>query len=323
MQRLVICGASALEYWRCTRGAMGPREDGELPSRASRRAGDVAYLGALDVMEGLGLSAPLDVLVTEKGMRRTSSAAHYHVCKALPGEEDLEQLDSDVYVCKPGPALSQVSLTTGLVELDLLVLEFMGTYVLSLGDERGFVSTKEPLLEKDELLECLLRRKAQGSYGVGKTIQALEHAAPLSNSPMESKLHAFFSLPRRAGGLNLRGIELNSTVQLSGEARAIVGRSSIRPDFLIPEANMAGEYKSKQFHPEGTWTGDDRRIDALEAMGLHTFTLNNERVRSLKEMTAIGSTIARRLRMRKQPPSEAELAERRKLHAQLFLAAPS
>ena len=305
MQRLVICGASALEYWRCTRGAMGPREDGELPSRASRRAGDVAYLGALDVMEGLGLSAPLDVLVTEKGMRRTSSAAHYHVCKALPGEEDLEQLDSDVYVCKPGPALSQVSLTNGLVELDLLVLEFMGTYVLSLGDERGFVSTKEPLLEKDELLECLLRRKAQGSYGVGKTIQAL------------------FSLPRRAGGLDLRGIELNSTVQLSGEARAIVGRSSIRPDFLIPEANMAGEYKSKQFHPEGTWTGDDRRIDALEAMGLHTFTLNNERVRSLKEMTAIGSTIARRLRMRKQPPSEAELAERRKLHAQLFLAAPS
>lgn len=122
MQRLVICGASALEYWRRARGATGLREDGDLSPRVSRRVGDLAYLGALDVMEGLGLSAPLDVLVTEKGMRRTSSAARYHVCKTFPDEEDLEQLDSDVYVCRPGPALSQVSLTTGLVDLDLLVL---------------------------------------------------------------------------------------------------------------------------------------------------------------------------------------------------------
>ena len=61
-------------------------------------------------------------------------------------------------------------------------------------------------------------------------------------------------------------------------------------------------------------------MDALVAEGLTTFSLNNERVRNLKELSSIGQMIAKRLRLRRSAPTPEQLKTRRALHAQLFNA---
>lgn len=197
--------------------------------------------------------------------------------------------------------------------------EFCGTYLLSPGDERGFVSTSNPLVNMEGIAEVLSRRPMQVRCCQKKQMTAFSAATPGSNSPMESKIAVFFSFPREEGGLAVPGIQLNKNIELSDIARGILGIGSIRPDFYFPGASTAGEYKSRQFHPEGTWTFDDRRVDALEACGLHTFTLNNERVKSLAELTGIGQVLMRRMGEAFLRPTRQELEKRSRLHAELFL----
>ena len=136
---------------------------------------------------------------------------------------------------------------------------------------------------------------------------------------MESKIAAFFSLPREVGGLAVPGIQLNKRIELKGPSRQILNHDEIRPDFYFPGAVTVGEYKSRQFHPEGSWTTDDRRIDALEAVGFHSFSLNNERVKRLAEFVGIGQVLMERMGSAFLRPTKHELEMRSVLHAELFL----
>ena len=59
-------------------------------------------------------------------------------------------------------------------------------------------------------------------------------------------------------------------------------------------------------------------MDALAAEGLTTFSLNNERTRSLKELSAVGLMVAKRLNLRRHAPTPEQLKARRALHSMLF-----
>lgn len=97
-----------------------------------------------------------------------------------------------------------------------------------------------------------------------------------------------------------------------------MGTSECARTSTFPPQGVAGEYKSRRFHPEDTWTNDDRRMDALAAEGLTTFSLNNERTRSLKELSAVGLMVAKRLNLRRHAPTPEQLKARRALHTMLF-----
>lgn len=315
--KLIICGKSAIEYWRTTAGA-NVADAASAPRRPPRSC-DAAYAAALRAMEDLGLPAPLHLLSEGPRQRKNSSGARYHYHRHDPRPEDLICLSDQLLVCSPALAYCQLATETDAIGLALVALELCGTYVLSPADERGFVSTSRPLVAYEELLGRVASGEGLPKYARAKASAALDLVQPGSNSPAESKVFAFFSLGRSYGGLSLPGMALNQRLALNNEGRAILGADRIRPDFYFPQANTAGEYKSKQYHPEGTWTNDDRRIDAMEAIGLHTFTLNNERVRSLRELSGIGSVIAKRLGIRREPPSQEELELRASLHSRLFL----
>ena len=143
--------------------------------------------------------------------------------------------------------------------------------------DAGFINAKQSKTTASGLAAWLEARSPGLPAAAGRMKEVLRFAQDGSNSPAESKVYSFMTLDRSRGGLGIGDLELNRTLELGSVARGILGYERMRPDFYLPAAGVAGEYKSRRFHPEDTWTNDDRRMDALTAEGLTTFSLNNER----------------------------------------------
>ncbi|WP_322154419.1 hypothetical protein [Paratractidigestivibacter sp.] len=318
---MIICGNSALDYHRVSNGAQFPGYE-EILVRSMRtiRKHDQHFKRVVEVLDQLDLPAPLHLLSTGPGDRKNSVLAKYHYYAQQPQVGDLIKLDENIYVCAPELALAQASVRAGIAAIDLLILEFCGTYLLSPRSDSGFIGTSAPLLTLAQIEQAFKDKKRVPGYAMQPRLQALEVAAENSNSPAESAVHAILSLPVGYGGYGVSGIELNRKIPLDSKAARMVGVDAIRPDFFIGKANTVGEYKSLMYHPEGTWTNDDRRIDAFESMGYHTFTLNNERVRNLPDLTTIAQSIQTRSGELMIQPSGEDLMRRLDLHRRLFHA---
>lgn len=315
---MVICGLSALDYWRKAAGAEFDASYERLwEGMRVARPCDTVYSRAADLLVSLGLPAPLHLLADSPGNRRTSLFAVFHTYREPPLDHDLIELSPHVIVCSPMLAIAQVASTVSPAELDLLYLEFCGTYLLSPASPTGFVGVK-PYLTKESLFEAFQDGSGYPACKKNKRLSVLERAAPNSNSPAESACHAMLSLPRAYGGLGVPGIELNKTLLLGPESAAILGTDRIRPDFYIEDAATAGEYKSKAFHSSDDWANDSRRLDALESMGLHTFTLDAVRANNLRDLTGLAHTLCDRMGLRYPKPRKSEIEKRVSLHKSLF-----
>ena len=163
--RLIVSGVSALEYWRVCGGAhvLTEAEIHELPE-ASRRFCDKTQARCCAFLQAYMLHAPLELAVSSMGERRSSGAARFRHFKTLPEPGDLFDAGDDFFVCKPELAILQCAFRSTIVELNLLMSEFCGTYLLSPGDSRGFVSTSTPLASMDSISELLSRSPQPVSY---------------------------------------------------------------------------------------------------------------------------------------------------------------
>lgn len=317
-ETMVICGLSALDYWRKLQGAEFDASYEDLwEGKRVARPGDTVYSRSADLLVALGLPAPLHLLADSPGNRRTSLFAVFHTYREPPLEKDLIEIGPNVFVCSPVLAIAQAASTSSPAELDLLYLEFCGTYLLSPASPTGFVGAK-PYLTKESLFEAFQGESGYPTCKKNKRLSVLESSSPNSNSPAESVCHAMLSLPRAYGGLGVPGIELNKTLLLDSESAAILGTDRIRPDFYIEDAATAGEYKSKAFHSSDNWANDSRRLDALESMGLHTFTLDAVRAKNLRDLTGLAHTLCDRMGLRYTKPRKSEIEKRASLHKSLF-----
>lgn len=319
--QIVLAGESALSFWRAKAGAAQVASDC-APLRGLRppRASDDTYRQIRDAVHELGVPVPLTLLAQSPQERRNSALARYQLWRDDFWQDEAEIAIPGIWVCRPELALAQLVSQRGIVDALLAALEFCGTYLMAPAADAGFLNTSRPVLRPEELVAWFESRRPTMPCYAKRLGYVLGYVQARSNSPAESKVFAFLSLGRDLGGLGIPGIELNQTIQLGKASSDILGYPRMRPDFYIPAAHMAGEYKSKRFHPEATWSNDDKRMDALAAEGLATFSLNNERVRSLKQLNSIGLIIAKRLRLRRAAPTPEELKTRSALHAKLFLS---
>ena len=319
-QPIIICGQSALNFRRAQAGALFQAHDDVLwESKRRIRPDDYVCKLAISAMDQLGLPAPLHQLADDAGGRRNSRLVTFHYYSNAPRADDLEEVLPGIYVCAPALAIAQASVRAEPAGAELLMLEFCGTYALSPRSESGFVNTKAPLLTKSALAEAFEDRDRTPLYGRQLREEALACLAENSNSPAESAVFTMLSLPPNHGGFGIEGILLNEPVRLSLRGAEMLGTDVIRPDFLIPSARTAGEYKSRMFHPQGTWTNDDRRIDALETAGYHTFTLNNERTRRLADFAAVAQAIQKRAGRDLDVLDDEASRKQVMLHRRLFL----
>lgn len=318
---LVICSESAIDYWRIKAGATFLGADGSPWERLREpRLCDDTSRAAAEVLLELGLTAPLNLLYPSAAQRRTSSIVRAHALSNWPAADDLLRIGPGILVCSPRVAFCQLALTLDDVDLLLLGLELCGTYVKSPVSDAGFLCTSAPVTTLADIQEAAGWNESIVPTRRQKLERITAQLVDGSNSPAESSVFAMFSLPLSRGGLALPGMLLNQTIELDNVASSILGYRKIRPDFYFPSARTVGEYKSRMFHPEGTWTNDDRRLDALGSMGLHTFSLNNERVKKLDELVAIGLSISSRMNRLCMPATNKDLIKRRALHRRLFLS---
>lgn len=129
----------------------------------------------------------------------------------------------------------------------------------------------------------------------------------------------YFNLPRRRGGAELRGFEMNKPIELVGEQRELAGQDQVKPDFLWECKRVTVEYDSDLTHLNSRQkTKDERRRSALESVGYKPLVVTNGITSDEVALNALTSQLERRLGYRRKPLSAREAALRSMLLRRLF-----
>lgn len=203
-----------------------------------------------------------------------------------------------------------------LVAATVLACEFAGGYRLgSLGDPAVRYSCKPVMGARTlrELLAGVGPNPAARRAGVVADLM-LEGSA----SPMETALALMLTLPVDFGGFGIAKPRLNARIRLD-EAES--GLQSVKPDYLWPEARLALEYDSAEFHAEKgavLAARDAARANALAVAGYRVLRVATRNVSTLEGVSLLARQIAALLGARLEEPDELQWQRRRRLFIDLL-----
>ncbi|MBQ6585255.1 MAG: hypothetical protein IJH83_00420, partial [Coriobacteriales bacterium] len=307
---------TALQFWRNTAlwgwGRQRPLfcdlSLEELSSCLGRRDARI-------ISSDYGLALPLHVLDV-RDRRNQTSCTKVHGLPEGVGSFPALVLNDGLSVVTPEVCLMQVTSGKSLVKTTSLVSEFSGNYSLTPGTESGLVM-RPPLLSPQDCMA--VSKRFAGCWGAKKLQCAAKHAVVNSNSPMETSDAIAMSFPYVLGGLNFPEFELNHRVDLSSEARKLVGSEFLLCDFYFPEHCVAIEYDSDSVHLDpAQHTRDAQRRSALLAMGIQTLTLTRGQNMHMREFDAFMSFVAQTLGHRIHPRCKDYEQRKQDLYRELF-----
>ncbi len=317
---IVICGSSALEYWRATMGRpyAGARASCHTAGAGPRRdAPDPLILGVLHDRVASIFHTPIDVEVNDPTSRRPSAMMRCHVEITAPSPKDVALLAPGVSIVSPERCFLQLARTLPLPSLVMLGCELCGTYGRDPEVQERLFQRSRPLTSVARLRDYLAEHAS--SRGVVRAGKALSCICDGSASPMETAYYMFGFLPCRLGGFGLPAPILNHRINLSEEARLISGRSYHVLDFCWPALGFGVEYDGRSVHTrEAAFDADRRRTAALQAMGIEELALTAEQLRSDELLAAHMRLVARRIGFRMQGRSYDTRGRRLELRRQLF-----
>lgn len=318
MERDLIVGFdSALSYWRAARVAasgLGGEPEGRVfgarPLSTSERA---RY--ALNACLANG---PLDVVVSSASERHHCASVRDHVWSGPLRPNMTISLGSGVRVCRIPAMMVQLGRELDEVELARIAHEVSGTYVVTPWADEAGRSGVPAAVSLAELVAYAQAARSMGVPGAARLLRALAVTGENSNSPRETDVSIALRLSRSKGGFGIRDFCMNPTVALSDAGREIVGRQTLRPDFVFPNMT-AFEYDSDQEHLSA-WQHDydGRRRDALQASGYDVITLTNGIVKDPGALTALFEGLARSLGIRRGPLTASMVARREELVERIF-----
>ena len=311
-----------MSFWRSARATQRIIREGAAPEEA----GTVFGTGnkslaerARVTLEVCCCNEPLDVVLGKGDVRHSCSLMRDHRWVGPPVGEGLFKIDGQTYVYRMPAVLVQLASVWDEIELAMVAMEMLGTYGLSDHLERGWDVDLAPLVTYGELERYIRAAKALGIRGASRASSALELAVPNSNSPRETALAVYFSLPRRRGGAELRGFAMNKPIILVGEQREIAGQDQVKPDFLWDQERVTVEYDSDLTHLSSRQkTKDERRRSALESAGYKPLVVTNGITSDGAALNALTSQLERRLGYRRKPLSARQAALRSMLVRRLF-----
>ena len=291
----IICGPTALDYWRSCSSPLGgveqiweyaPARKGpvQLDTPSAAIVADVASIVNAD-------SDNVHLLVTSKSMNRDIKAARFTTCVGPFPTGSFARVHQQVYAAVPEFTFLLLARTLSLVELLEVGYELCGTYRIIDGQpEYGC----QPLTSVSRLRA--FANRASGIRGYSTALQACQWLLDGSGSPAETALSIAFKLPYRKGGYGLRGFVLNYELELNDSASYILGRRTMRPDLFFVQARHPVEYDGPMFHSgRDSMARDERRRNAYSAMNmavsvfqprhLTDFTLFDEMIRAIRTQT--------------------------------------
>ncbi|MBQ9058122.1 MAG: hypothetical protein IJ125_02935 [Atopobiaceae bacterium] len=298
---VIISHQSALEYLRAVPppffGAQRLQTNYDLAHESTTRS-DLRHFRPADV----GLSLPqTHVLMHAYSQRGRDPQYSYHVCQATdlaPGS--ILRIGDNVYSCGPEFAFYQLSQKLSQLQAVVLACELCAKYSHFAKPVSGFYQ-RPPLTSVAQMQQFL--DKHPSLMFQKKARAALSYALDNSESPMETVMALFLSLPRVIGGFNCLPPNLNYEVPLDEAGRRMIQKTHCRVDLAWPELKIGLEYDGKEYH--GDAVGDRRRREALLHLGWQIFTVSFDDISSIYRLErSVLQPLADKL-PRRNPPTRS------------------
>lgn len=315
---LVFAGISAFEYWR--------RYDGPIDLCRNAPAGFLTAKGreeyrphSIELAElpqrgFASLSDPLHLMVPDPAMRLKSQPVVWRVCSSRIPREELYEVVHGVYVASPRLSLIQLADGASPSQVAKAAFELSGSYRIR--PEGRFVESW-PLVSPESLRT--LPKPLNAVRGSVSLRRVARYVLPGSASPTESALVILLCFPSEFGGYGFPRPKLNGRVDAGHVGRGLTGKSYFKPDLYWPEAKLAVEYDSKQFHssPEKL-AADAARRNVLLHKGIEVVTVSADQLMNAIRFDEVVGIIGRKLGKRMRYRGKDVMDKRYQLRRDLF-----
>ena len=318
---------SALAYWRehfPLDSELGLPARATGSERCSSRRDDV--IGSIPE-EFITSGRPVDVLVFSEEQRRRSKDVKCHVWEtALPSNSFYRARGE--FVSSPEFTFLQMASELSIEKLIALGCELCGTYVLLPKNVTHPGALDEmpkrvcPLTNTARIAEFL---ESVGKVnGKAKAQRALKYVVDGSRSPMETMVYMLLCLPVKLGGYGLPKPEMNATIELDEEARAIARRRHCEGDLCWPNTRppLDIEYHGGVHVGEAQMKSDVGRELGIEHMGWRVITVTSPQVFDETQFeivaTETAEAIGKRLRPAVFEATQQRMLLRNELHRWMF-----
>lgn len=208
----------------------------------------------------------IDVLVSKPGERRRLPGVRCHVCRLELPSHALVQLDAGIFAVDPRFCALLAAQYLNELELVEYCFELCGAYALPLQKEQEYREVAP--LTSAERLESFFRAMG-GMRGAPRALWAARYTRDGSRSPMETATTMTLVLPKRLGGLGIRGVSMDRRIAITGRARRMTRRGCFYADAYIESARLLIEYLGMRHEEERRQAEDSERDNALDTMGYH------------------------------------------------------
>ena len=270
---------------------------------------------------------PVDVLVFNERERRRSKDVTCHAWKTSLPENSFYRARGE-FVSSPEFTFLQMAPKLSIEQLVALGCELCGSYVLLPKNVKHPGSLDEmpkrtsPLTNMSKIGEFL--EQVGKANGKAKAQRALKYMVEGSRSPMETAVYMLLCLPLKLGGYGLPKPEMNASIQLDEEARAIAQRYHCEGDLCWPDARppLDIEYHGEVHVGAAQMKSDVGRELGIEHMGWRVMTVTSPQVidEGRFEVVAIDAAeaIGKRLRPAVFEATQQRAFLRHELHRWMF-----
>ena len=314
---VILADISAFEYWRRFEGPIDLCRKAPV-GLASAKARDTyrpwsSEIGELTQRGFAFLSSPVHIMVPDAAMRLRNENVVNHVCSAAILRSELIVAGHGIYVASPRLCLAQLASRLLRPRVARAAFELCGSY----REEADGLREALPLVSPESLrtLPASLRR-VRGSAALGATAK---YVLPGSASPMESALVVLLCFPSEFGGYEFPPPVLNKRIDVGSSIRDVTRSSYFKPDLYWPEARLAVEYDSKQFHSNpDKIAADAARRNALLHMGIEVVTVSADQIMNAARFDEVAKIIGRRIGKRMRYRGKAMADKRYRLRRDLL-----
>lgn len=312
-----LCFTSALEYWNVCAARRGQASASDKPfsvKTPSERMRDTEAFARhaanspqkptkedtnrlLELLE----KRPLHIMVGNPAERISRPEISCHVFAQPLPSASLAKIFPGAYACAPEFAFVQMGTKLPFIQLVKLGFEICGTYSET---SRG-IEKRPSLTTAEKLLETATSTSFPGCENAAR---AASYVLDGSASPRETQLAMLLSLPAKYGGYGLPRPLLNHRIALSRQS-GVIGKHALICDLFWPDANLAIEYDSDEFHTGAlAISRDSQRRIALEVEGITCINIVNMRLKSFVafDETALGIAKILGKRIRRDPRAFAK-----------------
>ena len=307
-----LCFTSALEYWNAH--ANSPHSPSRTPSACRRATASFASSPVekpsrndVDVCRALLGNRPIHIAVTNPKARIERPEFICHSFSSSLPPEGVSKIAQGVYASTPEFAFVQLGTRVPFAQLVQIGFEICGSYCIN---DRGTRTDRPPLSTAKKLRDFA---QSTSFPGCASAARAAQYVIDGSASPRETQLAMLLSLPMKYGGYGLPRPQLNYRIQLASKA-GIIGKDTLICDLFWPDARLAVEYDSDEFHamPLAISRDSQRRL-ALEVQGITCVNVANMRLANFAAFDETALGIARLLGKRIRRDKRSFIAKNRTL----------